>query len=184
MNPHQILNRVPIRVDLGGHSAVALTGPCIGPEILLTEEDLLCGEEDLLAVLAHERGHHALGHTTAPPWRRYVWAIAALALWLNAHTPTWGFILLVAAGGGWLAGLHRDRREEYDADAWSVLHLDAQGHRGLALVTQALTGLPPEPRWITRGGWVLSGHPTTWHRRARLAVNVRAMKGSVEGRPT
>ena len=123
----------------GDHANAALVG-VVGPRRLLISDTLItgCPPEEMDAVVAHELGHHAHGHT----WQRVrgqatIVVIAALGAQASAAGParwlggTEGLTdpaslpwMLLGAGAVWLASrpwqLAQSRAHEAEADAFAL----------------------------------------------------------------
>jgi hypothetical protein len=158
--------------DLGA-GAEALSERCTSvPRVHLGRE--LADDADsaqLAGVVAHEIAHHALGHLThGAGSRALVWLVwAAVAVAVVAHLPV--VVVCVVAGCALAARVAlaaRRRRQEYDADAYSIHLLDGAGLDGQAIVTATLAHVPAEDAWYRTIGWLFGSHPTARARRRCL----------------
>ncbi|MDP9870473.1 MULTISPECIES: M48 family metalloprotease [Streptosporangium] len=152
------------------------------PRVVLGAE-LLADEMRLRGVLAHEIAHHALAHGRGAIHRwqiaSHVAGGAALAA-VIIGLPVWMVLACAAAAiGAHLAAARVQRREEYDADTYSVQLLEAAGLDGRAIVATTLAAVPQETRWYRLAGWIGGSHPTPDARRRNIAHSRRALVLSI-----
>jgi len=134
-------------------------------------------------VIAHEVAHLALRHSDARLPRLLsrlsfaclaTGAVAALLSLFDTASERmlWITLAIAAAVAGkaldlvvaWL-----ERRQEYEADAYAVLLLNAADRPGLACTRAALAVAgEEESRWYQLAGWVLTTHPPAAARLRRL----------------
>ncbi|MER5647293.1 M48 family metalloprotease [Streptosporangium sp. NPDC002524] len=138
------------------------------PRVILGAE-LLDDEMRLYGVLVHEVAHHALRHGQGAirQWEAASQAAAGLAgAAIIVGLPVWvTAAAAVAAIAARLASARVQRREEYEADRYSVRLLDAVGMDGHAIVTATLAALSQESRFYRLAGWIVGSHPTPDARR-------------------
>lgn len=135
-------------------------------------------------VIAHEVAHLALRHPDARVPKLLgrlssvclmaAGAAALLSLVGTAGGRTlWITLAIAAAVAGKaldLTAAWMERRQEYEADAYAVLLLNAADRPGLASTRAALAvAAEEESRWYQRAGWVLTTHPPAARRIQRLA---------------
>lgn len=171
--------RMPVAVarlsDAAGTPyALGSLSQCHPAPLIDVGEDIL--EKDATAALgatAHEIAHHALGHV-ASLGRNTAEKVAWFALFAGWAASIFGYrvfslpaLFLIGAAGAWRG--RTGRKREYAADEAGVQLLNAAGLDGTGTMGATLEWLAAEePRIHRMGGWVLSGHPLTSRRIARL----------------
>jgi len=134
-------------------------------------------------VIAHEIAHLALRHPDA----RLPQLLSRLSFGCFASAGAAALLSLVGTAGGWtlwislaiaaavvakavdLVVAWLERRQEYEADAYAVLLLNAADRPGLACTRAALAVAGEgESRWYQLAGWVLTTHPPAAARLRRL----------------
>ena len=150
----------------------ALAGVTVHPDLLGEDGPVMAG------ILAHEVAHHRADAPSGGRWpdlvagaRPLPLAAAFVALWMDEPKGVVAALLAVAAVlyvVARLGGLHLARVEEFAADAYAVLLLDACDLPGRDCTRAALEAAGEGEPWLDRWLWPFSAHPTVAQRLAAL----------------